>query len=805
MAKTSSTLYFIAIVFCACVGIRGTCTSIVLQELCLVVLGPYPDNDTDDIFQPDWDGGPALIPAVRLAVDKINNRTDILSGYRLRLLEGDSGCDIKSKTAVSLVRNVFRSTRSAGCPVVGIVGPGCTGAATFIGTIVARNNTSLLQISPSATSPLLTNSSTYPNTFRVLSSSLEYVSVYIELIKHNGWDTVAALYDADRQYFLSTFKHFRDVMESISNIGYSSPVSDNEIPLSDIYAEYRVVFAFVGGSLARKLLCLAYHFQPSLIYPAHQWIFHDRTEEQLLQNVSFSLGGTHYNCSEQQMIVATKGVILNVYRFKRDNVDTKTDVDLTLYNFYESYEDYLSEHLSELDPTRNQYSQTAEDYAPVYYDATWAMALSLNRSASDLARLENITLSDYSYGIPQATAIIKHHLSELQFEGISGRIIFRNETRDSATIIDIYQLKDAHPVNSSSVLIGYYNGSELNMSDSAEFISDSFDMVIVTAHPAFTIVFSIIVIVTTGCVMALQFLYVRHRNSSFIKASSPHLSHLIFSGCYLLLVLAFMIVIISSKWLAVVFDHQSRHYLIVQGVVCNVGGLCNNIGLTLIVGTLCVQQWRLYRIFNRFQVKHYFLSNKYLVCFVVCLVVFNLTVMGVWISTDPQLPIIQMKDVSYSPDGLEQPVIPIDISCHSKRVTWYGLISTGINVVVSLCLVTLSILNRHIQKKEFNTASGVNVYVYVTTPMTALVSTMGFLFQERNINVQYVLLLWELSSLVVVFIVCVFLFLPRIKPIIAETLCCRATGYRIKVTLYINRVLGNDRNVLHLYSNNYML
>ena len=33
------------------VGIRGTWTSIVLQELCLVVLGPYPDNDTDDIFR----------------------------------------------------------------------------------------------------------------------------------------------------------------------------------------------------------------------------------------------------------------------------------------------------------------------------------------------------------------------------------------------------------------------------------------------------------------------------------------------------------------------------------------------------------------------------------------------------------------------------------------------------------------------------------------------------------------------------------------------------------------------------------
>ena len=305
MTRSSSTLYFTAIVLCALVGHHGACTSVVLQELCLLVLGPYPDEAAAPIFQPDWDAGPALIPAVRLATDKINNRTNILKGYRLRLLEGDSGCDVKMKAVVSFVGNVFRSTRSTGCPVVGIIGPGCTGAATFIGSFLARDDASLLHISPSATSPLLTDSSTYPNTFRVLSSSLEYVSVYMELIKHNGWDTVAALYDADREYFLSTFEHFRDVMESTSNISYSSPVSDDEIPLSDIYAEYRVVFAFVGASLARKMLCLAYHFQPSLIYPVHQWIFHDSTEEQFLQDISFSLGGTFYSCSKHRLTHCT--------------------------------------------------------------------------------------------------------------------------------------------------------------------------------------------------------------------------------------------------------------------------------------------------------------------------------------------------------------------------------------------------------------------------------------------------------------------------------------------------------------------
>ena len=766
--------YFTAVVFFICVGIRGACTSIALQELCLVVLGPYPDETAAPIFQPSWNPGPALIPAVRLATDKINNRTDILNGYKLKLLEGDSGCDVKIKTAVSFVGNVFRSTRSVryvGCPVVGIIGPACSGAATVIGSLLARDDISLLHIAPSAISPVLTNSSTYPNTFRVVSSSLEYVSVYIELIKHNGWDTVAALYDADTQYTLSTFEHFRDVMESesISNIGYSSPVSNNEILLSDIYAKYKVVFAFVGNSLVRKILCLAYHFQPSLIYPAHQWIFHDSTEKNIVQNISFSIGDIFYSCSEQQMIVASEGIILNVYRLKRDNVDAETDVDLTLDSFSESYERYLSEHLREINLTKNQYSKVAKDYAPVYYDATWAMALSLSRSASDLVRLENITLSDYSYGIPHATAVIKRHLSELKFEGISGRVTFRNTTHDSATNIEIYQLKYTRSVNSSSVLIGYYNDSGLNLSPGAEFVSDSFEKVLEVVHPAVSVVFFILIVLTIVCVATLHFYNVYYQNHSSVKAGSPRLSHLIFSGCYLLMLVALLLVIVYSKWMADSFNPLSRQFRIIFGVFCNVNTWCSNTGYSLILGTLCVQLWRLYRIFNHIQPKFYYLSDKYLVFFVVCFVAINLTVMLVWISNDPQLPNFLLQNVAYYNDGLQHPIIPLRVTCRSRNTLLYGSIPIGINMIASLCLVVLSILNRHIQKRHFNPASGVNVYVYVTAAISVFGTPIGYLLRDRNVH--YFFLLWQVSFLSSVVIVCVFLFFPRVQPIIAETLC----------------------------------
>ena len=72
------------------------------HELYLLAVGPYPD--TSDM---ERDEGPALIAAVRLAVEHINNRSDILEGFSLKLLEGDSGCRQESKAIVTYVRDVY--------------------------------------------------------------------------------------------------------------------------------------------------------------------------------------------------------------------------------------------------------------------------------------------------------------------------------------------------------------------------------------------------------------------------------------------------------------------------------------------------------------------------------------------------------------------------------------------------------------------------------------------------------------------------------------------------------------------------
>ena len=54
------------------------------DKLYLLTLLPYPDSKPT--LQPSWPEGPSILPAIELAVEHINNKTDILAQYKLDLI-----------------------------------------------------------------------------------------------------------------------------------------------------------------------------------------------------------------------------------------------------------------------------------------------------------------------------------------------------------------------------------------------------------------------------------------------------------------------------------------------------------------------------------------------------------------------------------------------------------------------------------------------------------------------------------------------------------------------------------------------
>ena len=119
-------LHIVVQIAANCSATNHTNCELTTTTFYILSLLPYPDDNP--ALQPSWDEGPTLFLAEQLAVEHINNRHDILQDYHLELVQGDSGCNIKSKAILAFVEHVLAS----GKQIVGIVGPGCSTSTAIV-------------------------------------------------------------------------------------------------------------------------------------------------------------------------------------------------------------------------------------------------------------------------------------------------------------------------------------------------------------------------------------------------------------------------------------------------------------------------------------------------------------------------------------------------------------------------------------------------------------------------------------------------------------------------------------------------
>ena len=683
-------------------------------------------------------------------MDRINNRTDILPGYHIQLLEGNSGCQHESTSAYGLVSNVFYDGAGPRIHphVVGVIGPACSESALLIGTLGARDGISLIQISPSATSPLLTDTVKYRNTFRTLSTALQHTGALTQLMTLNSWENVAVLYDHSRLYFRITAEHF--IRNSSAFIGYTSEIDRDNYPLQSIEARFKVIVLFSSSTFSRELVCLSYHHRPQVIYPIYQWIHIDNPKALFIKNVQFVYKGRSYECSQEMMEEAIEGSIFTTYQLL-DNVERNThhptDVDLTFEEYQELYEVYLHSHIQQLITLEKDvgYDADSEEYAVSYYDATWSLALALNAS------LDKVSLENYKYSHPQTTSIIRQHLSQLTFQGLMGRIAF-GDTQDSSTPLNIHQCIDGE-----TILFGGYDGSNLEIyGNVTRFVSETFLRKVIGVHPVVTSVAVVSFTFVIMCTFLLHSAFICLQNHKSIKATSFTLSHFMFSGCYLILLRVFLMAVQFSNGWNTENEDQSIAREIVFGVVCNISEWLNSLGISLVMGTLCGKLWRIYRLFNHFNTRRYLVSDLTLTIFVVVVVGVNVVILTVWTTVDPLLAKFEQQGIEYN--GEDEPVLLERVYC---RCSYFSVwISLTYAVILSLitCVVVLSLLNRHVNRRYFQTATSVNVMIYLLALSCILGIVLAFVFESLDIHYTYVS--WQFASVSTALLVDVFTFLP---------------------------------------------
>ena len=708
---------------------------------------------SDEPETPTWAVGPVVIPAVRLAIAHINNRSDVLRDYTLRLLEADSGCQI-STTFINFIREVFYS----GVRIVGIVDSSCSESTLALAPILAQPDVSLLQISL-VTSPVVDCNSTraFDTTYSILNP-IQLVNTLKELInsRADDWNResqgLGAIYEAEG-YWLQTYRGFEKAVGE-QRLNFSLAIADSYIPLNETIQTGgpRTIFAFMSAKLVRRVLCLAYHWK--LTYPNYQWIFSGRRLTEFIENVTFHLNGTRYNCNQTEMETATNGAILNLFKLDRDDQSTMDTVaEISYTDYLQQYYQYFLRNLA-MDEIQLHRDVTDAMYFNPLYDATWAMALSLNNSIP-LLEQEGLTLANYSYGHLNVTNIIQDQLLKLQFEGMSGRFAAIQTGLD--TTVDLFQVVDAEMKN-----VGRYCNNTLSLFGNQMFINQS---AILAIHVGFSIPLIIGNVLLTAVVVLLQIINVLYSNYKTIKASSPQLNHIIFSGCYIFIAGTLNLLIQDT------FPSSNRT---VFGVQCSVFMWSFTLAFSLIFGTVCGKIWRIYRIFAHFQAGPVTLVSDYLliafVMFMLLLdVVFNVT----WNVLNPWRLLVLYT--------LDQGVLTQRSTCVSDNFVTYAITFLVYKGILLFLVFYLSILSRGVHRKEFKSGS-INILIYCLVVLYAVnVPILAVFMQRDGITAVYLALAASVLLFDGTVVLCVvFVFLPPIWPLLKQKLSQQSCHFRIK-------------------------
>ena len=723
----------------------GDDTSTNKTTLRILIIAPFPDK----MFHISYDGGNNLIPSARMAVSEINEDPRILADYHLEPVIGDGGCSVTEKAVSSVLENVIHRGKEDN--IIGIAGPVCSEATRVLSTLTNQNRIRL-PIVTIATSPILANVTRYPFTFGIMSTGAEFAGMFVTILSEklridNQWDRIAIFYDGTRDYHSRIYAALLEEIES-KRLGnstkvYGFPISDTYMPLENLI-EFRTRVAFVLASKgpACRLMCLAHHLK--MTHPTYQFIFTDRqfSNFQTCDDfLNFTVNSRDYVCTNKDIVRTMKGFILFNFNLESLVLEPETRA-VSGYN-YSEYRKRYEQRLYEYNDTLVGETLKPTVWAAPLYDAVWAVALAANKTLPNLDFNSQLGIWDEEQ--------INSTFYGLNFRGISTVVDFKAHSGFSHSTINIYHVEN----ETTSVLVGHYDAGMLfsdgerdsNTSLLELFIESSFATSTETIPAILWISGYVLAALVLVATITFHVLHLMYRKRPSLKASSPTLNNLIFFGCYILLAG----VLLDSTIFAVSPSNKSTYL-----VLCYVVAWLENIGTTFVFSTLFVKYYRLYLVFLKTYDHRSNLSNGKLTLLAMGFVAIDVIILAVWTPLKP-LEVITKVNLDTS---TETPIYREIRICQTTELgRWFPASASLYLAVLILAVVTLSILNRRIKQRAFNTTLATNSLVYVYIFLLSIALPVVYIEKNAdNFQLQYIIL--NLLYLTFVVLCNIFLFTP---------------------------------------------
>ncbi|XP_030605345.1 gamma-aminobutyric acid type B receptor subunit 1 [Archocentrus centrarchus] len=684
-----------------------------------------------------WPGGQACMPSAQMALDLVNNRSDILPDYELELIHYDSMCD--PGEATKLLYDLLYTE-----PIKIVLMPGCSGVSTLVAEAARMWN--LIVLSYGSSSPALSNRQRFPTFFRTHPSATLHNPTRVRLFKKWKWTRIATIQQTT-EVFTSTLD---DLEERVKEAGIEISVrqsflTDPAVAVKNLKRQdARIIVGLFYETEARKVFCEV--FKEKLYGKKYVWFLIGWYADNW-----FKIKDPAINCTVENMTEAVEGhVTTEIVMLNPETVRGVSNM---------TSQEFLAALMSRLGG-KNPEETGGFQEAPLAYDAVWALALALNKTVAPL-KAKGRRLEDFNYNNHDITSEIYRALNTSSFEGVSGQVVFDAQgSRMAMTLIEQLQ-------GGSYKKIGYYDSSQGNLSwfQNDVWIGEGppADRTVVTNEYRYLsqkLFAAVSVFAGLGILLGIVCLTfnIYNGNVRYIQNSQPYLNNMTAVGCMMAL--------------AAVFPLGIDGYHVEEPqfpVVCQFRLWLLGLGFSLAYGSMFTKIWWVHTLFTKKdekkEKKKQHLEPWKLYATVGVLLAIDFLSLMIWQIVDP-LHITKEKFTKEAPkEDLDVLIQPLLQHCSSKKMnTWLGVVY-GYKGLLLLLGIFLAYETKSVSTEKINDHRAVGMAIYnvavlclITAPVTMILSSQ----QDAS---------FAFASLAIVFsayITLVVLFVPKMRRLITR-------------------------------------
>ena len=249
--------------------------------------------------------------AANVAQEEINNRSDILPGYHIEIIQDTTEICSSSHAGIGL-SNLVKHTVNPPCrPVVAVMGLHCATQTSKISPVACHRGFDLIQLSRAVSPIFETENKQFSHMWRFRGAATAYSDTILAIMDQFNWTRVGIVYNIESPFFTGLAKDVEQKIKQSSNksVAFSMGIGGSkayflDAVISNIKSkETGVLVTLLTGRQTRALASLAY--QHRLIYPHYTWIH--------VFNPKWLIGNRHVTSqtSYRHITIYTKTILVN--------------------------------------------------------------------------------------------------------------------------------------------------------------------------------------------------------------------------------------------------------------------------------------------------------------------------------------------------------------------------------------------------------------------------------------------------------------------------------------------------------------